>query len=136
MAPNDSFVANANAIGVIAGNPGLQFDRAALNAIAAGTLVLAPPFTFGSSASGCIQSLRYGKSSDDLTFVFLDNGNYYTTQGGGAAAPGFAVKNLNDFRDRFQEALEFGLGVSFCLDTATGTMFMLNLFPCRCKCKD
>ncbi|MGH9157287.1 MAG: hypothetical protein ACRD1K_15945 [Acidimicrobiales bacterium] len=127
--PIDQLLASPSAIAVIAGNPGLVFDAVAVRAISAGTLVLAP-----SGQVRCITSLRYQKDSKDLVFVAFDDGTYAST--GPAAAPNQTVKNLNDFRDRFQEAANFGHGVSYCLDTTTGTMTMLNIFPCRCKCKD
>ena len=129
--PDNDFIASPDAVAVLAGNPGLQFTRADIQAIAAGTLTLVP---LPGVARGCITSLRYGKGSDDLTFVFLDNGRYYTT--GPAPAPNETVKNLNDFREVFAQAACCGHGVSFCVNTATDTMSMLNVFPCRCQCKD
>ena len=122
MDSQDIFTATPNAINVIAGNPGLGFSTAQLRAIAAGTLVLTPNDIRGK----CITHLRYQKSSEDLVQVTFDDGSFVTTA---------TVTNLTDFRERLQEAANFGHAVTFCVDTDEKRMFMLNIFPCKCLCE-
>lgn len=140
MSPDDkqqTFTASANAIAVLRLNPGLNVDAAALRAIQAGTLV-----TVGTGAIaalpagrlvdfGCIATLRYKDGDQDLERVEFDNGDVL----GGPHTYPQNCNNLNDFRERLQEAANFGFGVTGCLDTTKKRLFMLNLYPCRCKCK-
>ena len=122
MAKNQ-LTASQNAINVIAGNPGLSFSTAQIQAINTGTLVLSNPR--GIQAK-CITHLRYQENDHDLQQVTLDDGSVFTTG---------TITNLNDFRERFQEAANFGHGVTFCVNTEEKRMFMLNIFPCKCKCR-
>lgn len=119
--------ASPNVVSVLAGNPGLSFTRAQLDAIQRGTLVLVGvgSITIGGSLTpkGCITRLFYGSSSEDLDFVEVD-GVYY------------APSNLKDFRERFEDAARHGLRINFCLDKNTNKMSMLNLYPCGCCAHD
>jgi len=124
MADQNVFTATPVAINVIAGNPGLSFNQAQLRAINAGTLVLSNPFNF---QPNCITHLRYQENDKDLQQITLDNGTVYTNAD---------ITNLNDFRERLQEAANFGHGVTFCVDKDKKRMFMLNIFPCKCQCKN
>ena len=121
--------ASPNVINVIAGNPGLSFSPAQLQAIDLGRIVLVPPTTQG----GCIKHLRYQKSDKDLQQVTFDDGTFVTSLPT-SSPKGTQVLNLADFRERLQEAANFGHGVSFCVNKDKKTMFMLNIFPCRCTC--
>lgn len=122
MADQTLFVASPSAVNVIAGNPGLGFTAAQLTAINAGTLVLSNPLGFEPQ---CITHLRYQNGDDDLVQITLSNGAVYTNAD---------INNLKDFRQRLQEAANFGHGVTFCVDTREKRMFMLNIYPCKCKC--
>lgn len=119
--------ASNNAINVIGGNPGFTFSADDLQAIAAGTLVLANPPGFSgiNFQPKCITALRYQNNDQDLVRIAFDDGTVYTSA---------EITNLNDFQERFQEAANFGHGCTFCV-RADGTMFMLNIFPCRCQCE-
>lgn len=122
--------ASPNAIRVIGGNPGLDFSADQIRAINAGTLVLVGPGTTPVPVppqlrGGCINALRYGKSDTDLVRIAFDSG--FVLDLGNAT-------NLNDFRERFQEAANFGHGVSLCHDTTNRRIFMVNIYPCDCTC--
>ena len=122
MADQSLFVASPGAINVIAGNPGLAFNAAQLSAISTGVLVLSNPLGFQPQ---CITHLRYQDNDKDLQQISLSNGTVYTNAD---------ITNLKDFRERLQEAANFGHGVTFCVDTREKRMFMLNIFPCKCNC--
>ncbi len=113
--------ATPNVINVIAGNPGLSFSPAQLQAINLGRIVLVP----GAIKGRCITHLRYQNSDKDLQQVTFDDGSFVTSA---------QIVNLADFRERLQEAANFGHGVSFCVNKDKKTMFMLNIYPCRCTC--
>jgi hypothetical protein len=120
----DQFTATPSAVRVIAGNPGLSFSPAQLAAISVGTLVLSNPVDIRAK---CITHLRYQDNDKDLQQITLDDGSVFTTA---------TVTNLNDFRERLQEAANFGHGITFCHDTREKRMFMLNIYPCKCRCKE
>ena len=113
--------ASPNVINVIAGNPGLSFSPGQLQAINRGRIVLVPTALKG----GCITHLRYQNSDKDLQQVTFDDGTFVTSA---------QIVNLADFRERLQEAANFGHGVTFCVNKDKKTMFMLNIYPCRCPC--
>ena len=123
MADQTALTATPNVINVIAGNPGLSFNQTQLRAITAGTLVLSNPADF---QPNCITHLRYQENDKDLQQITLDNGTAFTNAD---------ITNLNDFRERLQEAANNGHGVTFCIDREKKRMFMLNIFPCKCLCK-
>ncbi|NIR47458.1 MAG: hypothetical protein GWN55_01705 [Phycisphaerae bacterium] len=122
MAQNQ-ITATPGVINVIAGNPGLTFSPAQLNAINRGTLVLSNPTGF---QPRCITHLRYQEKDEDLQQITFDDGTVFTNSD---------ITNINDFRERLQEAANFGHGVTFCVDKDKKRMFMLNIFPCKCLCK-
>lgn len=131
------FTASDNATAIFRLNPGLNFSAADLRAIQAGTLVpvgpgtiVTPPGTGPVKNFGCIEELRYGDSDKDLVRVKFDSGDVLAAPG---TFPG-NCNNLNDFRERLQEAADFGFGVTGCLNTTTRKLSMLNLIACRCKC--
>ena len=127
--------ANANVLNVMNANPDLSFSASDLRAMQAGTLITNIPIPPGgilvppqlpSFAAGCIRALRYGNSDTDLTRIeFLDGTAFSNTQ----------IVNLNAFRERLQEAANFGHRVVFCINTTTKKMFMLNIRPCECLCE-
>ena len=110
-------------------NPGLNFSATDLAKIQNGTLVvagaLAPPRHTSPLKRGCISQLRYQKNGNDLERIVVGGTTYDISQ----------VKNLNDFRDRLQEAANHGHEVSFCFYSRDKKMTMLNIYPCGCKCK-
>jgi hypothetical protein len=103
---------------VISGSIGATLTAAQLGSITAGTIVL---------RGGCIRHLYYQDSSEDLRLVAFDNGS--------SVSSGEAT-NLKDFRERLEDAAKYGMGATFCLDTQNRRIFMLNLYPCLCKCGD
>jgi hypothetical protein len=107
----------------LAGNPGLTFSDAHVNALNRGTLVLST-----ASGHGCIKHLRYGDNDKDLDYITLEDAG--TTKSYSSAD----IKNLADFRERLQEAANFGHRVTFCINTEEKKMFMLNIYPCGCLC--
>jgi hypothetical protein len=113
-----------SALNVVSGNPGLTFSDAQLNQMVRGTLVLST-----GSGHGCITHLRYGDNDRDLDMITLSDGG--TTKSYSSAD----LRNLAEFRERLQEAANFGHRVTFCIDTEQKRMFMLNIFPCGCPCK-
>lgn len=122
--------ASSNATTLFRLNPGLTFNRADLQAIQAGTLVpVGPGIIVGGGGAlrdfGCIRYLRYGDNDNDLVQVEFDSGEVLNLSN---------CANLNDFRQRLQEAANFGFGVTACLDKKKKRLFMLNLYPCQCKC--
>ena len=108
---------------LLTGNPGITLSDVHIRALTAGTLVLST-----NNGHGCITHLRYGDNDKDLDLVTLEDGG--TTKVWSSTE----VKNLADFRERFQEAANFGHRVTFCVNTAEKTMFMLNIYPCGCPC--
>ena len=121
--------ATPNVINVLAGNPGLSFSPAQLQAINLGRIVLVPAAIQGR----CITHLRYQNSDKDLQQVTFDDGTFVTISTT-LNPKGTQVVNLADFRERLQEAANFGHGVTFCVNKDKNTMFMLNIFRCRCTC--
>jgi len=113
----ESITFTPNLISVVSGNPGVTVTPAAFASIVNGDTVF---------VRGCIRSLTYGEGDKDLDVLSLDDGH-----GPYTAAD---IANLKDFRERLQEAANFGHAVSFCLNKATKKMVMLNILPCQCKC--
>ena len=103
---------------VLAASIGGTLTPVQLGSITAGTIVV---------RGGCIRHLYYQDNSQDLRLVEFDNGTSITST---------EATNLKDFRERLEDAAKFGMGVTFCLDTKNRRMFMLNLYPCLCKCGD
>ena len=91
----NSFIATAPAINVIAGNQGLTFTPTQLQAISQGMLVLSNP---NGISPNCITHLRYQEGDKDLVQITLDNGQIYTNT---------SIVNLDKFRERLQEAANF-----------------------------
>ncbi len=117
-------VATQNLIDITSGNPGITFSAADFRKIQLNTLRFQNPT--------CIQSLRYGLSDADLTYMKLADGNSYSTTGAGVS---IQITNLNDFRKSLADAACCGHVISFCYYTDTKKMLMLNVFPCQCVCK-
>lgn len=134
MASDDkktSFTASTNANLIFQQNPNLAFSADDLRAIQQGTLVPIPGgIVIGPTPvdviNGCITLLRYGSGDDDLVYVQFDSGDFLTPA---------KASNLNDFRETYQTAANHGFGTSACLNTSTKKLFMVNLRPCRCRCK-
>ena len=114
---DETFTINQNLINVISSNPGVPLTAGTFTAIARGTIV---------AHSGCIVRLLYQNDDNDLIFLRLDSGD---TVSSGTAT------NLNDFRNRLQEAANFGHKVVYCLDTKGNKIFMLHIIPCECTCE-
>ncbi|MEZ5351439.1 MAG: hypothetical protein R2762_02295 [Bryobacteraceae bacterium] len=74
--------------------------------------------------AGCIRMLRYGTGSDNLVYVQFDNAVITN------------VDALKKFKETFECAAKYGMGVTYCESTDGRTISMVNLYPCRCKCKD
>lgn len=110
-------------INVVAGNPGLTLNDNQVQALLDGRLGFSTPVL--RPKGRCIKSLRYQTGDHDLVYISFDDGTSYTTND---------LKNLNEFRERLQEAANFGHGVTFCI--VDGQMVMLNIFPCGCDCED
>ncbi len=106
-----------NLIDVVSANPGLTVTPGVFTGIVNGNVVV---------VRGCIRELRYGDGDKDLDVLTLDDGH-----GPYTAAD---IANLRDFRERFQEAANFGHAVNFCWDKTAKKMTMLNILPCKCKC--
>ncbi len=133
MPQDDKFqlTASSNATTLLRLNPGLTFSAADLQAIQAGTLLPVGPGTLVARGAGtlkgfgCIKYLRYQENDNDLVRVEFDSGDFLDQSN---------CANLGEFRQRLQEAANFGFGVTGCLDTKKKRLFMLNLYPCQCKC--
>lgn len=115
---------------VLRANPDLDFSSIDLAKAQKGTLVVAgslfPPQPPSSGLKrGCITSLRYQDDGNDLVRIVVGGVSYTTAQ----------ISNLNDFRNRLQEAANFGHEVSFCFYSEDKKMTMLNIYPCGCKCE-
>lgn len=114
----DQRLDTTNLAAVLATNPGLAVTQAGLSGIIAGTI---------RAHGGCIKVLRYGDSSKDLDYVLFDSGD--------SLSSGVAT-NLNDFAQVLLEAANHGHRVTYCQDTAGRRIFMVNLWPCGCTCRD
>lgn len=85
-----------------------------------GSLTLASDF----QSQGCIDQLRFQKSSEDLTYLVVDGNGY---SGG----------NIDEFREVLLDAALAMKCVSFCWDTEKKEMTMLNVHPqCCCRCEE
>lgn len=126
QASRDQVTFTQDVINVIAGNPGLALSRADLAAIFDGKTILVPAKLRG----GCIKSLRYWNNDKDLTHVAFDDGTKVSSK---SEVGQILIVNLKDFRERLQEAANFGHAVSFCV-VSGNKMQMLNIYPCKC-CK-
>ena len=107
-------------INVFTESLGSTFTADQLRAIADGTILslIAP--------TGCITALSYEENGQDLSAITFDGGlSISTTQ----------AENLNDFRERLQEAANFGHGVTLILDSVNKKILRLNIFPCTCLCE-
>ena len=122
---NLSFSTTAN--NVLAANPGLAFSLADLQAIQVGTLVTRG--TIRGKDRGCINWLRFD-SDKELTHMSVDGDIYSSRTSAGAER----VANLNDFRQTLQNALSNGHRISFCYNSRSDVMSMLNVFHCGCSC--
>lgn len=72
---------------------------------------------------GCVEYLRFQKSSEDLTMIIVDGDSY-------------SGDNINEFREVLLEASLAMKCVSFCWDTEKREMTMLNVLPkCCCECE-
>ncbi len=98
-------------IAVAAGNPGLSLS---ISDLATNDL-----------KGGCIRRLLYGTSDKDLDFVIFDNGDVLTSG---------TNTNLKYFSENFECAAKFGMGLTVCVNRETGTLRMVNLYPCLCTC--
>ena len=120
MANNDQIpvdqvvVINQDLINLVSLNPGVP--------ITVGSLI--NPSTI-EVIDGCITRLMYQNDGNDLYFVQI-NGSKIISKAD--------VSNLDDFRERLQEAANYGHGVTFCLDRTNKRIFMLHIIPCRCTC--
>ena len=115
MPDDNSVTVNKNLIQLLSNNPATPLTPANFQAAAKGDLV---------AVSGCIERLMYLKDGNDLFFVTV----------GGTTVPASQATNLNDFRDRLQEAANFGHGVVFCWFKGERRINMLHVIPCQCTC--
>ena len=104
---------------VLTANPGLTFSIEQLQAIQAGTLIVVGTIS-PEKGKKSIEWLRYERDNH-LTHLQID-GKVYGISGA------FRVVNLNDFRERLQNAMDHGHGISFCFDSRTDKISMLNVF--------
>lgn len=105
-----------NLVQVIAANPHIPITVGGLLGIARGETIL---------HEGCITNLYYNSDGDDLHYVQLDSGAFISATN---------VSNLKDFRDRLQEAANFGHKVVICEDKSAKVLRMLHVRPCQCTC--
>ena len=106
-----------NVIDVLNTSRGRSFTSDELKAIAAGQLHLIAPI-------GCLKFLGYaddGQSLSSIGFEFL----FFTIE---------QIKNLNDFRDQFEAAVNHGHSVAFVFNEPEKRMSSMKLFPCECQC--
>lgn len=114
----DLKIDTTNLANVLVTNPGLVISRAALDGLIVGSI---------RAHGGCIQVLRYGDNSRDLDYVSFDSGDSLSSA---------TTTNLSEFASAFQEAANHGLRVTYCQDVNAKRIFMVNLWPCGCSCRD
>lgn len=103
-----------NFVNIVAGNPGATFTVGQLVAAAQGRT---------GWFDGCVERLYYLTKGSDLDGVQIVG-----------AFPGYiAASNLNDFRERFEEASCCGQRVAFCV-THDNRIVMLHVYRCDCRC--
>jgi hypothetical protein len=124
MAKSSVFTFTPNATTVFSANPGLTFNSKQLQLIQTGQLISVG--TIGGRKEGCIDWLRY-EGDTRLTFMSLDGVIY------GATGTNRTI-NLNDFREKLASAHANGQRISFCYNSATDKMDMLNVHRCGCSC--
>ena len=118
-------------------NPGIDLPDDAIKLANAGILVLvghgsilppgglsiAPGSRGKLTSRGCVEHLRYQKSSEDLSVIQVD-GEVYS---GG---------NISEFRDILTDAALHGKCINFCWNNEKHEMTMVNVYPqCCCECE-
>lgn len=126
MAKSQVFTFTPNATNVFTANPGLTFNSKQLQLIQTGQLVAVG--TVRGLKKGCIDWLRY-EGDTRLTYMSLDGVIY------GATGTNRTI-NLNDFREKLASAHANGQRISFCYNSASDKMDMLNVHRCGCSCND
>lgn len=127
MAERETFVANANVVDVLSANPGLRLDQTQLADLIGGRLTLTPA---GAQRKGCITYMRFFRNSNDLDFITVTAGGTSTSWSSRQ------ITNLGDFQECLKEAALAGIEVSWCVNSSTKKMNMLNLYPCDpCTCR-
>ncbi len=124
MAKEQNFSFSSSATDVLTANPGLSLSVSQLQAIQSGVLVTTP----WRGDSGCIQKSSRYEGDTKLVYMVLD-GTAYSIGGSGVR-----VANLNDFRETLRSAFANGQRISFCFNTRTHKMSMLNVYKCGCPC--
>lgn len=116
MADQDDILVTQNLANIVAGNVGVQFSPATLTAAAAGRVQW---------LEGCVTRMLYNTSGRDLDGVQISGDH-----------PGWvAASNLNEFKERFEEAACCGHGVAFCVTDEGKRIVMLHVYPCKCTCE-
>ncbi len=137
--PKGSFTISPQLATIGQWNPGVRLSNDDVRLANAGDLVLvglgstlqtgnfAGTFvdpSFVSVRRGCIDWLRYQNKSSELTAFSMD-GNLYS---GG---------NINDFRERIEDAAFHMKKINFCWYPRERRMTMLNIYPQQCcRCTD
>ncbi len=124
MAKLQSFSFTPNATNVFIANPGLAFNSKQLQLIQTGQLVARG--TVRGLKGGCVDWLRY-EGDNKLTHMSLDGVIY------GPSGVNRTI-NLNDFREKIASAHSNGQRISFCYNSSTDKMDMLNVYRCGCSC--
>ena len=133
-----SLTVTANLLKVLNQGSGLTFTEIQLKEIAVGDSTTTSRFVVG----GCIDSLTYSNNGQNLSEVCILRPRpaigtpihpVLCLREGNPASDSFRVVNLNDFRDEFQQAANFGHGVRVFGD-GNGKMTELTLRPCACPC--
>ena len=98
---------------------GLTLTESQLKAITQGQLS-APPVPF------CVSAIGYEGTTGNILLVQFSVGTFLSSAD---------VDNLNDFKEQFQDALNFKHAVSFLLDSGNRIEF-LQVIGCHgCECK-
>ncbi len=101
---------NSAVLDIYTQNPGLSIS-------------IADALNFVFKNAGCIRCMRYNTNSDELVYVQFDT--VVITN----------VDALKKFKETFECAAKYGMGVTYCESTDGKRIVMVNLYPCRCKCK-
>ena len=113
MASDNGLTMTGNVFSVLTQNPGVTFTAAQLKLVQRNQIII---------KQGCVDRLVYNRSSDELTYVELDQ------------TGGISPVNVNDFRSIFERAVDHGHRLLFCYNEETREMVMPHVFPCRCTC--
>lgn len=90
-----------------------------LRAIAAGEV-------FTSPAPFCVGGIGYQNDGESILFVQFTSGtNLHSAD----------IENLNDFRQQFRDAANYGHSVRFIINSSDKRIEFLSTVPCECPCK-